>query len=172
MSKVVKTLFGIIFSLMVLGAEASPVRAGVSIYANNGNYYTEYGPSQYWWTANNEGFCGRYGTCSPTYMRWTYGCSGQASNYGYWDNIDNNWMYAYHDVFIPRVNATSKFAPYTLGYGGGSSLTFRIDQSAYYDAWVRGVQEGIYDLRITTLSDATQEACAKKVGFDEIKITI
>jgi hypothetical protein len=170
-NKITKALLMVVFSIVMLGAEAFPVRAGVSIYANNGNYYTEYGPSQYWWTTYNEGFCGRFGSCSPTYMRWTYGCSS-LSNYALWDNVDNNWMYAYHDVFIPRVDATSQYAPYTVGYSGGSNYSFHLNQNAYYDAWVRGVQGSLYDLRHTHLHDVTYEGCATKVGFDEIKITI
>lgn len=170
MNKITKALFGVAFSIAMLSAGASAAKADVSIYANNGDYYSEYGPSQYWHTTSNEGYCGHIGSCSPAYMKWTYG-GDPMSNYAIWDNPDNNWMWADHDVFVPRVNATTVRAPYCIMWGGANEYNFTVDQNSYYDSWVRGAPAQ-YDLRSTDLSDVTYENFTRRVGFDEIKISI
>lgn len=143
--------------------------SGIYIYANNGSYYAEYGPGAYWHTTSNEGYCGHMSSvCSPAYMKWTYGteCIGTV-NEAQWDNIDSA-QNGVHKVFIPRVDATSRMAPYTLIYNGASRYAFTINQNAYSDVWV--TTGTFYDIRTTWLGDNPCESPTYKIGFDEIQI--
>lgn len=165
-----KTLFGLLVAVMFFTVGAQAANAQVYIYANGGGYYTRYGPSQYWWTVNNEGYCYDSGSCNPKNMEYTWsGCS--LSNYAKWDNIDyTSW--GVHDVYIPGTNATNTAAPYLLTYNGGSSYNFSINQSVYYDSWVRTDPSDPwwYWINNTWLDDNPCNGTSK-IGFDEIKIT-
>jgi hypothetical protein len=162
----------VIISIAVLtgNIQSALALSGTYNYASSGSYYTEYGPTQYWHTATNAGYCGHISaSCSPNSMKWTYNSDDCfVSNSAYWDNIDsaNNGI---HKVFIPGVNATTASAPYGLTYNGASTYTWTINQNAYYDTWI---QTGtFYDIRNTWLTDATCEGDdLKKVGFDEVRI--
>jgi hypothetical protein len=143
--------------------------AGVYIFANNGNYYREYGPSNYWYTATGRGYCGNFGSCSPNQMRFTYnGCT--LTNYAVWDNPDYN-QWGTHAVFIPSVNATA-YTSYTLTYNTASSYSFHIAQTNYYNQWVPTTPNdpSWYGIRNTWVND---NSCygSGKVGVDEVKIT-
>lgn len=144
--------------------------SGTYNYASSGAYYYEYGPSQYWYTTANAGYCGHISsTCSPNSMRWTCSNGCYSSNYAQWDNI-NSPQNGIHKVFIPAVSATTRNAPYTINYNGANIYTFAIDQYVYSDAWI--TTGTLYDIRTTWLSDATCEGSgSKKVGFDEVRIT-
>jgi hypothetical protein len=77
MKKLSKVLVGFLAVVGLFTVGASAVHAQVYVFANNGAYYTAYGPSQYWYNVNNEGYCGNGGgSCSPNNMKYTYsGCS-------------------------------------------------------------------------------------------------
>ena len=100
-------------------------------------------------------------------MRWTYNNGCSVSNQAKWDNIDSA-QNGTEKVFIPDTNATTIKAPYTMTYDGSSTHTFKINQNAYYDAWI--LAGTFYDIRNTWLSDATCEGSSTKVAFDEIRI--
>lgn len=171
MDKLKTLLFSGIMVLVGLfvGVNFALALSGTYNYASSGSYYFEYGPSQYWHTTINAGYCGNISpSCSPNSMRWTYtnGCS--VSNQVQWNNIDSA-QNGIHKVFIPAANATTGRAPYAISYNGGSTYSWTINQNAYYNAWV---QTGtFYDIRNTWLTDATCEGNVfTKVGFDEIRI--
>ena len=174
LKKLLKPIFGMLLALIMLSTGAKAALATTYIYANNqGGVYTEYGDGQYWYTHNNEGYCGHIdGSCSPTYMKYTYsGCT--LSNYAVWDNPDwNNWEM--HDVFVPRVDATTRNAPYTLTYYQWWSFGWGVDQYSYYDNWVRTTPGDPWwlEIRNTWLDDNPCEGGSPKIGFDEIKITL
>jgi hypothetical protein len=152
--------------------KAAATIAGVYNFANNGNYYTEYGPSAYWWTTSNEGYCGHIGSCSPAYMKYTYE-SQNLSNYATWSHFGYESGFGTHYVFIPRINATTRQSFYQVMYSGGSSYSFSIDQLAYSDVFVRTGSTQFYAIGGTYLYDTPWgwgTPAGKKVGFDEIRI--
>ncbi|OGF20810.1 hypothetical protein A2316_01745 [Candidatus Falkowbacteria bacterium RIFOXYB2_FULL_38_15] len=159
-------IFSTFFSLY--GAKIAKALSGVYIYANNGGYYRQYGPLAYWYTRNGEGYCGHLSSCSPAYMKYTYtaGCIG-STNSAVWDNIDSP-QYGTHKIFVPRVNATTRSAPYLITYNGASSYSRSLNQYAYSDAWITTAR--LFDIRNTWLSDNTCEAGRYQIGFDEIQI--
>ncbi len=174
MNKPFKTLFMLVVVAVTLlsGVSVALALSGTYVYANGGSYYTRYGPSGNWYTTSNEGFCGHISSdCSPNNMEYTYPSCPSSVNYAQWDNIDAA-QWATHDVFIPRVNATTGAAPYTLTYNGASAYHFTINQNAYYDQWVRTDPSDPwwYDIRNTWLDDSTCEGGSPKIGFDEIRI--
>ena len=145
-------------------------QGGVYIFANNGSYYTQYGPSNWWWTTNEEGYCSTRiaSWCNPKYMRYTYE-SQNVSNYARWTSPYSGW--GTHKVFIPRVNATTRWASYDINYNGGSDQNFTLDQLIYSDVWVPTYT--LYNIGSTWLYDTMwgfQSPTGKKVGFDEIQI--
>lgn len=157
----------IIFTMVAIVPNAFAGLAGIYIYANGGNYYRHYGPSQYWKTTTNEGYCGHLSSCSPNYMEYTYPSCPSAKNYAVWDNIDSA-QYGIHKIFVPRVNATSNVAPYSVTYNGASQYNIRLNQYQYSDQWIQTGK--FWDIRNTWLTDATCESSSKKIGFDEIQI--
>jgi hypothetical protein len=160
----------LLFAVSLIGIRAAYALAGVYIYANNGSYYTQYGPSAYWYTKTNEGYCGHISSsCSPTYMKYTYTNGCTVSNYAKWDNLDS-YQYGTEKIFIPRVNATTRRAPYLITYNSASSYTFTLNQYSYSDVWVSISR--LYDIRNTWLEDDTCESSTYRIGFDEVQITI
>ena len=171
LKNICKVFVGAVSALSAsLGIAVLPAYAlsGTYNYASSGSYYSEYGPTSYWHTATNAGYCGHISSsCSPNSMRWTYSNGCSVSNQAQWDNI-NSAQNGIHKVFIPGTNATTTNAPYTVTYNGASSYSWSINQNNYYDAWV---QTGtFYDIRNTWLTDATCEGGSPKVGFDEVRI--
>lgn len=155
-------------ALLAGGVKSALALSGTYNYASSGSYYTEYGPSQYWHTTTDAGYCGHIsGSCSPNSMRWTYNNGCFPSNQAQWNNIDSA-QNGVHYSFVPAVNATTTRAPYTMTYNGASSYTWTINQSAYYDNWIQTGTK--YDIRNTWLTDATCEGSSTKIGFDEIRI--
>lgn len=151
-------------------SRAAALIAGVYNFSNNGNYYTEYGPAAYWWTVWNEGFCGRYGSCPPPYMKYTYE-SSNLSNYARWQHFGYESGAGTHYVFIPRINATTRQASYQIVYNGGSTYSFSIDQLAWSDVFVKTSSTPFYAMGATWLYDTTWGTPAgKKIGFDEVRI--
>ncbi|MBA2749363.1 MAG: hypothetical protein H0U45_11640 [Tatlockia sp.] len=145
---------------------------GVYIFANNGTNYDQYGPARYWWTTNNEGYCStRFATwCNPKYMRYTYE-SWNLSNYATWDHPGFEGNLGTHKIFIPRVNATARWASYFIIYGGAGSASFALDQLSYSNVWVQ--TRTLRSINFTQLSDtpfAFQSPSGKKVAFDEIQV--
>jgi hypothetical protein len=65
----------------------APTVSGDIVYSNGGNYWHQYGPSQYWYYVSGQGWCGKYSTCTPAYMQYTW-AGNTLSNYAKWDNID------------------------------------------------------------------------------------
>lgn len=155
-------------ALLAGGVKSAHALAGTYNYASSGSYYTEYGPSGYWHTTTDAGYCGHIsGTCSPNSMRWTYNNGCFVSNQAKWDNVDSA-QNGTEKAFVPGINATTARAPYTMTYNGASTHTFTINQNAYYDTWI--LAGTFYDIRNTWLSDATCEGSSTKIGFDEIRI--
>lgn len=151
---------------------AAATIAGVYNFANNGNYYTQYGPSAYWWTTLNEGYCGHIGSCVPAYMKYTYE-SQNLSNYALWSHFGYDSGYGTHYVFIPRINATTRQSFYQVVYNGGSTYSFSIDQLSYSDVFVQTSSTRFYAMGGTWLYDTPWgwgTPAGKKVGFDEIRI--
>lgn len=154
---------------------AAATIAGVYNFANNGSYYTEYGPSAYWWTTWYEGYCGHITSCpssAPSYMKYTYE-SQNVSNYALWSHFGYDSGYGTHYVFIPRINATTRQSDYQVVYSGGSTYSFSIDQLAYSDVFVRTGSTPLYAIGGTWLYDTPWgwgTPAGKKVGFDEIRI--
>ncbi|RJR14685.1 hypothetical protein C4579_04690 [Candidatus Microgenomates bacterium] len=170
MKKLSKMLFGLLVGVFMMTTGAQAAHAAVSIYANDGGYYTAYGPGQYWYQVNNEGYCYDSGSCSPTTMKYTYsGCS--LSNYAKWDNGvgPNGW--ATHDTYIPGTNAVNTAAPYLLSYNTASQYHFSINQNSYYDAWVRTDPSDPWWYKIGNVwLDDNPCNGTSKIGFDEMKI--
>lgn len=145
--------------------------SGVYIFANNGNSYAQFGPAQYWWTANNEGYCStRFADwCNPKNMRYTYE-NPTESNHAYWYH-PQSYVAGTHKVFIPRVNGTTRQASYFIHYGGASTASFGLDQLSYSDVWVQ--TRTLTSINFTHLSDvpfAFHSPSGKKIAFDEIQI--
>lgn len=159
------------FSLAGIGlavtASAALALSGVYIYTNNGAYYTAYGPSSYWLTTANQGYCGKYGSCSPAYMSYTWSGCGSSTNYALWDNVDSaqngTWK-----VFVPSVNAGTSRAHYTITYNGASQDNRYLNQGAYSDQWIDS--HTLYNVSNTWLDDNTCESPIQKIGFDEVQI--
>lgn len=144
--------------------------SGYYVYANDGSYFTAYGPSGYWYFTNNVGHCGSpsFSSCSPYNMRWTYTNGTFSSNYAKWDNIDSAQNSSI-TVYIPNVNATTTRAPYTVTYNGASGYSFNINQNIYYNQWVSVTT--LYDIRNIWLDDNSGETPGStKVGFDEVRL--
>jgi hypothetical protein len=163
-------LFSMIAMVAVLagGVKSAHALSGTYNYASSGSYYYEYGPSGYWHTTTNAGYCGHIsGSCSPNSMRWTYNNGCSVSNQAEWINITSA-QNGTEKVFIPGSSATTTRAPYTMTYNGANTHTFTINQNAYYDTWI--LAGTYYDIRNTWLSDATCEGSSTQVGFDEIRI--
>lgn len=144
----------------------SSITSTTYIYSNNGNYYTEHGPSQYWYQVNNEGYCGHIvNWCSPNWMKYTWAGS-TLSNWAQWNNIDvaqNGSL----SVFVPRVYATTRRAPYYVRANSQTYGPYLVDQFVYYDTFVPVVQ--LYNIQYVELHDDTGET-NKQIGFDEIEI--
>lgn len=143
----------------------APTVTGTIVYSNGGNYWHQYGPSQYWWYVYGQGWCGKYSTCTPGYMQWTWAGSTK-SNYARWDNID----YAQTgtlDAFVPIVNATSTRAPYYVHANGTTYGPYLLNQFNYNDQWIYIV--ALYNIQWVELDDNTGET-NKQIGFDEIYI--
>ncbi|MCB9813762.1 MAG: hypothetical protein H6772_05185 [Pseudomonadales bacterium] len=166
-----KTLLGLVVGVFMLATGASAAHAQVYIYANNGSYYDEYGPGAYWYQVNNEGYCYDSGSCSPTYMKYTWsGCS--LSNYARWRNDAGSVNWATHDTYIPGTNATNGAAPYTLTYNTASQYHFSINQNAYYDSWVRTDPSDPWWYGIVNIwLDDNPCNGTSKIGFDEMKVS-
>jgi hypothetical protein len=153
--------------------EEGPVKAMVSnIYASNGGYYTAYGPSQYWWTAYSEGYCGHItSACSPSSMQWTYENSTR-SNYVIWNVIDVSYAPTVQ-AFIPRVNATAVSAHYTFQrFPDSPARDSYINQAWYSDVWVNITPGDLTSLTTVMLEDRPGGTVnlSRKVGFDEIQV--
>lgn len=169
--KIKNALFGLLMALFVFTTGAQVAHAAVSIYSNNGSYYTAYGPGQYWYNVDNEGYCGNGGgSCSPNNMKYTFsGCS--LSNYAVWTNGSGPNGWATHDTYIPGTNAINGGAPYLLGYNSGSQYHFSINQNAYYDTFVRTdpADPWWYNIGNIWLDDNPCNGTSK-IGFDEMKV--
>ena len=152
---------------LLFGIKDAYALSGVYIYANNGSYYTAYGPAANWGTINSQGYCGKYGSCSPAYMSYTWSGCGSPVNYALWDNI-NSAQNGVWNSFVPSTHAGTTAAPYTLTYNGGSSHSFSINQAAYSDQWVGNLN--YFDINNTWLDDNTCPYPIATIGFDEIEI--
>lgn len=171
-----KLFFSLLVGVFFLTAGVEVASAQVFIYANNGSSYTRWGPTAYWYQTNNEGYCGHITTASPCtnsslyHLQWTYSGSS-LSNYAMWDNYDMDQSYASHQAFIPRVNGTTRRAPYSISYNGVSSYSFNIDQWSWSDQWITGASGTWLGINNTLLTDVTNEGAAYQIAFDEIKIS-
>jgi hypothetical protein len=163
------TLTGLLFLFVTtpLGVSAT------SIYANGGSYFEAQGPNYYWRYDWNEGYCGKYGSwCSPRHFQWTWNNRGGMSpvNSARWKAVPVNY-YSRAYAFIPRRNATTRNAPYTVSYGYVSTRTSYVNQMAYYDQWVPlAWGESLYRISGVELNDLTFEPRWTRIAFDEIKI--
>ncbi|MBI3340539.1 MAG: hypothetical protein HY022_10465 [Chloroflexi bacterium] len=143
----------------------APTITGDIVYSNGGNYWRQYGPSQYWYYVNGQGWCGKYSTCTPAYMQYTWAGSTK-SNYARWDNIDYA-QYATLKAFIPIVNSTSTRAPYYVRANGTTYGPYLLNQFNYNDQWVPIVT--LNNIQWVELDDNTGET-NKQIGFDEIDL--
>jgi len=153
---------------------AWPGTAGATeIYANGGRYFSAYGPGQYWHYDWGEGYCGKYGAwCSPRHFQWTYNnpYGNYPVNHARW-SIQPVGYYSQAYAFIPRRNATTRNAPYTVSYGYVSTNTSYVDQYVYYDQWVPlAWGQRLYRISSVALNDLTFESGWRRIAFDEIKI--
>ena len=153
---------------------AVPLPAGATtILANDGAYFSASGNNAYWKFDFNEGYCGKYAAwCQPKHFRWTYTTSGfGGSNQARWTNPYPTDYPSRVYAFIPRRNATSGLAPYTIIYQSLSRQSATVNQMAYYDAWAPLGWGGSYRMvNAVDLKDNTSETPAGRIAFDEIKI--
>ncbi|MBI4458306.1 hypothetical protein HY633_05065 [Candidatus Uhrbacteria bacterium] len=153
-------------------AMAPAALAETSVYANGGAYFTASGPSAYWRYDSGQGYCGQFGTwCSPANSQWTWSTSTYGGvNNAVWNVIPiDRYSRAY--AFIPRRNATTRGAKYTVAYNWVSRRSSEIDQMRYYDQWVPlAFGDQLRRIHSVDLTDSTFEATATRVNFDEIKI--
>lgn len=163
------TAIAIMASLLL---PAAPAAAGTLVYANGGRYFAASGPTAYWHYDYGEGYCGRWaGWCSPKHSQWTYGTRafGGVNNATWSPIIEDKFSRAF--AFIPRRNATTRGAVYTVAYWYNYRSTSEVDQMSYYDQWVPlAYGDLLRQISSVSLTDATFEAGTTKVAFDEIKI--
>jgi hypothetical protein len=163
-----KTAVSLALLLMV------PAQAGATtILANGGSYFAAQGPTSSWWYDSGEGYCGKYGPwCSPRHSQWTYTTRTFGGvNKARWTNPYPTSFPSKVYAFVPRRNATSGLAPYTIVYNGLSRRTASVNQMAYYDAWAPlGWGENFSLVSAIDLTDSTFETPTGKIAFDEIKI--
>jgi len=121
------------------------------------------GPTEWWYGATGVGTDGR--------MLWTTNASANTHNVGYWrPNLSETRPYEVY-VHIPRLNATTGRAQYTVYHAGGTS-NVTVNQLAYSDVWV---SLGTYKFNsglggYLKLIDTTGEGSgAYRVGFDSAK---
>lgn len=166
-------------SLMALAAGVLPANAaviGVQVMASDGLYFSVSGPTQYWHTATG-GYCGNLASwCRPATYRWTYDHNttyGSVNN-GRWSIPTIQMVYSRAYAFIPRRNATTRTAFYTISYANISSTERSVDQLAYYDQWAPLTPyESLYRIAGIWLTDGQFGFglnTLDKVAFDEIKI--
>ncbi len=105
---------------------------------------------------------------------WTLNSTYQVFNYGRWTPaLPQAGQYTVY-AFIPRCNATTRSARYRI-YHAGQRHDVWVDQSRYYDAWVR---LGTFTFNATGgeyvyMSDNTHEAyLSRKIGFDAVKFVL
>lgn len=171
----VTSLLQKVAGLMTAAALLLPTAAGATmVFSNGGNYFTDYGPERYWFYDWNEGYCGKFGKwCGPNHFQWTYENFGSFSpmNYARWNVIPVAYpSHAY--AFIPRRNATTRNAEYTVHYAGVSRAMSYVDQLAYYDQWASlAYGDPLYMISSVELTDNTFFGHGwGRIAFDEIKI--
>lgn len=163
-------------SVAALPRAATAGPAGVYIFANNGSSWSESGS---WYTTFNEGYCGHIRVCpgnAPTSMRWAY-----ETDMWQWDVRTVSWSHPYSQVwadmyvFIPRVNATTRWADYSRGsyrsdqYPGSSN--FSLDQLVYSDVFVSiGRYLAPSSTGMTNVIWGVQNRTGRKVGADEMRV--
>jgi len=153
---------------------ATPAAAGATtILANGGSYFQQSGNAFNWWFDWGEGYCGKYGPwCRPNNFQWKYTTSVfGGENKARWTNPYPTEYPSRVFAFIPRRNATSRAAPYTVVYQYLSRDTATVDQMVYYDAWAPlGKGTSYRTVNAVDLIDSTFETPRGKIAFDEIKI--
>jgi hypothetical protein len=153
---------------------ATPAAAGATtILANGGRYFQQTGNAYNWWFDWNEGYCGRFAAwCSPKQFQWKFTTSVfGGENKARWTNPYPTEFPSRVFAFIPRKDATSRAAPYTIVYQSLSRATAAVNQLAYYDAWVPlGWGDAYRSVNAIDLIDSTFESPRAKIAFDEIKI--
>ena len=165
------TLLNYVNTLGLLGADPNTVTtslAGVYVYANGGNYYTRYGPSQWWSTAWNQGFCYLAGWCNPKNMEYTWSKRTlPADNYARWKPIytkqDGNLF-----AFVPCIHAGTRAAKYNITYASGSYQGIERNQAPVCNDWL--FIGRYYSIEEVVLTDVTTDDPIAEVGFDELKI--
>jgi len=172
--KTKQAILGALLGLLILGAAAAPVSAGVYVYASDGRYFRAEGPAQYWHYDYNEGYCGKFGKwCSPASFRWTYSMDPlHSTNYAVWKIEPAQQYFSRAYAFIPCKDATA-LAFYGIGYAGASVYKSRINQLSFCNQWVQLNSGALYLIGSVDLSDNNEWFGASgryRVAFDEIKI--
>ncbi len=155
MTKAIKILILILFSIGAMAMTGSTVFAITWILEDGGSYWQEYG------TFNHDAYCGLRGSCHWGYNKqqptpptcWGYNepgtdCDAYRRKWAYWNFVD---AYSYPDqyryissrqyVFISAKHGTTQWARdfvlgyYNGGYSRGWSWTY-VNQYAYSNAWV------------------------------------
>lgn len=101
---------------------------------------------------------------------FTFATNRTATNSGTWTaNLPKPGKYLV-SAFIPRRDATTQNAVYTVTHAGGETQV-RIDQNRFSDAWVPLGQFTFADAGVVRLSDLTGEAdgLKKRVCFDAVQ---
>lgn len=164
-----KTLLPALLMILVL-----PVKAGATtILANGGSYFTTSGPEINWQFDWGQGYCGKYASwCVPKQFQWktTTSVFG-GDNRARWTNPSPTDFPSRVYAFIPRRNATSTTAPYTIVFQSASRRTAQVNQMAYYDSWAPlGWGDSYRMVNAIDLVDNTFESPPGQIAFDEIKI--
>lgn len=101
---------------------------------------------------------------------FTFATAGAEANVGTWTaHLPGERRYLVA-AFVPRRDATTQNAVYTVGHAGGETQV-RVDQSRHSDAWVPLGQFTCRDAGTVRLSDLTGEADAlrRRVCFDAVR---
>jgi hypothetical protein len=162
-----------IAALASLALAAPASAAGTVVMANGGAYFTQYGPSQYWYKDWGQGYCGKiWTTCpAPKMAQWTYVYRNfGAMNHGSWTNPAPVQYPEFASAFVPARNATA-MVEYTVVFDRYQRDAGYVNQNAYYDQWARLNSTGRVNVLRVDLTDQTFYGSASdKVSFDEIKI--
>lgn len=156
MTKTIKTLILILFSVIAMTMTTGGTVFGVTwLLENGGGYWEKYG------TFNYDSYCGLRGSCHWGYNKqqpspptcWGYdepgtGCDAYRRKWAYWNFVN---AYSYPDqyrytrsrqyVFISAKHGTTRWARYFVlgylngGYSGMWTWTY-VNQYAYYNRWV------------------------------------
>lgn len=149
------------------GIEAQPISTFSEVYANGGDYWSWVITTRTYYTVSNAGYCYIAGWCSPKNFYYTTTCHGCTDRKGRWTpNYNPHNANAY--AFIPSTHATHKQAAYKVYYNGGSRYQYGyVDQSIWYNTWVRVTTTLRYNITRIDLGNLSDSSTTRKVAWDE-----